>query len=343
MRLVRQVVSSVLTLPGASSAFRPLLRNSGVILMLHRFAWPDYGIHGEDPAQVRRFLSYLRDRDYELVSLGDMFQRLREGRPLQGAIAFTIDDGYRDQVVIGGSVFAEFDCPVTIFATTGFVDRKLWFWWDKIEYIFSSTSRREISVQLGEHELQYSWQDAASRCRVQADFTLQCKNVSDTTMREGITRLAESGEVDLPLEAPDKYAPLSWDEARKNEERGITFGPHTVTHPILSHTPDQQSEYEISHSWERLSTELQSPVPIFCYPNGERRDFGEREIASLRRAAIDGAVVGEPGYARTSVFRTYSDAPYRVPRFSWRSDFIDLVQYVSGVERMKEIVRGSGS
>ncbi len=27
---------------------------------------------------------------------------------------------------------------------------------------------------------------------------------------------------------------MSWDQARLCEERGMTFGPHTVTHPILS-------------------------------------------------------------------------------------------------------------
>lgn len=40
-------------------------------------------------------------------------------------------------------MFAEFDCPFTTFLTTGFLDRTLWFWWDRIEYVFCHAVRRE--------------------------------------------------------------------------------------------------------------------------------------------------------------------------------------------------------
>ena len=60
-----------------------------------------------------------------------------DGPPLNRAVAFTIDDGYVEQATVAAPVFAEFDCPVTTFVTSGFLDRALWFWWDQIEYVFA--------------------------------------------------------------------------------------------------------------------------------------------------------------------------------------------------------------
>jgi peptidoglycan/xylan/chitin deacetylase (PgdA/CDA1 family) len=343
MGLLKKVVRSVLALPGASSSFRPLLRDCGVILMLHRFTDPDRGVKGDDPARVRQFLAYLRKKKYEILSLGDVFSRLAEGKPLRGAIAFTIDDGYYDQAAIGGEVFAEYDCPVTVFITSGFVDGQLWFWWDKIDHVFRNSTRKELRFTLADEELRYSIQDARERDAARADFIGRCKKVPDAEKHAAIARLAATAEVALPEKPPAMYAPLTWDQARKGEGRGMTFGPHTVTHPILSNTPDDQSDFEICRSWERIQAEVRRPVPVFCYPNGQWGDFGDREVAILQRAGLKGAVLGLAGYARVTAFHGSAGAPFRVPRFCLPEQFVDLVQYVSGMERMKEIVRGGAA
>ncbi|MEO7819486.1 MAG: hypothetical protein ABIS18_10165 [Actinomycetota bacterium] len=124
--------------------------------MLHRFDDPNRGVAGFDPAKLRRGLEHLRKNRYELVSLENIFDRLASGgSALRDAVAFTIDDGYMDQAEIAGPVFAEFDCPVTTFVTSGFLDGQLWFWWDKIEHIFSMTSRKSIKISLPQLNLSY--------------------------------------------------------------------------------------------------------------------------------------------------------------------------------------------
>lgn len=343
MGLLKNVVRGVLALPGTSSSFRLLLGRSAVILMLHRFTDPERGVHGDDPARVRQFLAYLRKNKYQFLPLDEVFSRLAERKPLQGAVAFTIDDGYYDQASIGGDAFAEYDCPVTVFLTSGFVDGQLWFWWDKIDHVFRETSRPEFRVALGDRELAYSIPDAKTRGAARADFIEKCKKVPDAEKHAAIARLAAAAEVALPQKPPPRYAPLTWDEARKCEGRGMTFGPHTVTHPILSNTSDEQSELEIRRSWERIQAEVRRPVPIFCYPNGQWGDFGPREVANLQRAGLKGAVLGVGGYARIEAFHGSSENPFKVPRFCWPGQLVDLAQYVSGLERMKEIVRGGAA
>ena len=134
---------------------------------------------------------------------------------------------------------------------------------------------------------------------------------------------------------------MTWDQLRNCEKLGMTFGPHTVTHPVLSRTTLEQARYEITESWLRLRTEASNPVPIFCYPNGGWDDFGDREIGILRELGFLGGVVGEPGYASAVNFSKNIENPFKVQRFGLPDLMPNLVQYVSGVERFKQILRGS--
>jgi peptidoglycan/xylan/chitin deacetylase (PgdA/CDA1 family) len=341
MGFAKHAFKRVIGLPGAAAFFRPLLRDCGVVFMLHRFAIPELGIVGDDPEWLRTCLGYFRRQRRELLSLTEMFERLAEGRSLRGAIAFTLDDGYREQVQVVGSVFAEFDCPATVFATTGFLDGALWFWWDKIDYVFANASKRSANVPLGDRGLAIDFSDMAQRDLNKALFIEACKRVPDHVKHNAIRELASQGEVDLPMQPPECYAPASWDQARQAEERGLTFGPHTVTHPILSRASDDQSSHEIEESWRRIQTELRNPVPVFCYPNGQSDDFGEREIGTLSRLGLAGAVIGIAGYARGRSFQASTNARFRVPRFAFPPEFVDVLQYASGVERMKQLVRAA--
>ncbi len=152
---LKRVLLKPLLMPGVTRALSAATDTQATIFMLHRFPVPELGVEGHDLAALRRNLAYLRKERYDLISLEEMFRRFREGVPLKKAIAFTIDDGYFDNAHIGGPVFAEFDCPVTTFVTTGFLDGKIWFWWDKLTTIFERTRRRELRARIGAKETTY--------------------------------------------------------------------------------------------------------------------------------------------------------------------------------------------
>lgn len=333
---MRAVTSSPLT-----RAFSPLLRNRVLIFMLHRFSDPERGVAAYDPARLRQMLEYLRAHRHGIIHLDELFRRLRdEGPPLHGAVAFTIDDGYYDQATVAAPIFAEFDCPVTTFVTSGFLDGEIWFWWDKVEFIFSGTQRSQLEVALGEHKLTLSLVGPGQRQLAEREFTRMCKEVADDDMRAAIEALAEAAEVELPAEPPPQYAPMSWAQLRSCERHEMSFGPHTVTHPILARTTDERSKQELKRSW---SAESPNAVPIFCYPNGQPGDFGAREIRVLQELGFLGAVIGYPGYVDGTTIRQTDELAFTVPRFSMPPDKLQLIQLASGIERAKEILRGEGS
>jgi peptidoglycan/xylan/chitin deacetylase (PgdA/CDA1 family) len=337
---IKEILLKSLTVPGAVLPFWPLLRDRATILTLHRFRDADHGVDGIDPALLDRELAYLRRQRYELIGLEELFGRLAgDGPPLHRAVAFTLDDGYLEQATVAAPVFARYDCPATAFVTTGFLDGTIWFWWDRIEYVFLNTRRCKVSIGLDGDGMRYSWEDDAGRRRAQVDFIRWCLRAPDAIKEAGIAALARSAEVEIPAGPPPRYRPMSWDQLRDCEWLGMRFGPHTVTHPILSRTTDEQSRRELVESWTRLKDEANRPVPVFSYPNGGLNDFGPREVSILEELNFLGAVVGVGGYADARAIRRDAMERFRVRRFGYLGDLPHLIQCVAGVERLKQIIR----
>src|SRR5690242_15771182 len=147
---------SVLVVPGATQVFRPFMRDRATVFMLHRFDGAANG-NGHSILALRQTLEWLRRHRFPLISLADLVESLERGDTPSRAVVFTIDDGYVEQATVAGPVFAEFDCPVTTFLTTGFIDGLLWLWWDRVDCLFLRTKRVDVSIDVGGRPFAYRW------------------------------------------------------------------------------------------------------------------------------------------------------------------------------------------
>ena len=337
---VKSVVRKVITLPLLPESLARLTQTRATIFMAHRFSVPELGVSGEDPQALRRILAELRKRRYNLISIEELFRRLRDNEPLERAVVFTIDDGYFDQGHVAGPIFAEFDCPATIFTVSDFLEGKIWLWWDQMAYIFQQTRRPEIVVHLGNEEFRFPIRNNADRGSY-FPFSVHCQEVPHQDRMASIREMSQSAEVELPAVPPAKYRALTWDDVRSLERKGMSFGPHTVTHPVLSTIPAEQSEQEITQSWERLKAQVAHPVPVFCYPAGGPTHFGSREMDTVRRIGLTGGVSVDPGNIHRGIFRDGSDERYRLPRWPLTDSLADTFQCISGLEQLKTRLRAS--
>jgi peptidoglycan/xylan/chitin deacetylase (PgdA/CDA1 family) len=342
--MLKHAVATVLASDAVTPLFRPFARGVASILMLHRFADPDRGNVGHDVRQLRSHLAYLRKMRYDLVPLDELVKRLRSGdRRLFKTVAFTIDDGYADYASVGGPAFAEFDCPATVFVVTGVTDDRGWYWWDRLQVAFETTSRRSVTVETGGTPVRHEWADAAGARRGARRIIDGMKLVSDGERRRVLDAIPGLLEVEIPPSPPAKYASMTWDEIRACGRGVTTFGAHTVSHPILARADDALARYEIEQSWRRLREQTDAAIAVFCYPNGGPTDVTPREPAILRSLGLDAAVTSRPGYASPARWSDGADAPFLVPRFPYGGGTNELVQVVSGVERVKLALRGVSS
>lgn len=317
------------------------MRGVGTVFMLHRFADAERGNAGFDPARLRSHLAALRAARRPLVSLDDLVSRANDGAlGSDSPIAFTVDDGYADFATVAAPIFAEFDCPVTVFLVSGVIDRRDWFWWDRITAALDGTTKSTATLVIAGERRSFGWTNAVERSHVGTNLMEALKLVGNDERLRVLAVLVDQLGVDLPPQPPPRFAAMTWDDVRRCAGQGATFGGHTVTHPVLSRVSDTEADAEITRSLGRVREETSAVTDVFCYPNGRPQDFTEREVSLLKARRCRGAVTTSQGYVTTAALARDGDATrYRLPRFALPEEWHETVQILTGIERAKLRVR----
>lgn len=331
---VKRWLAAAATGTVGQSLFRPLVRNRVGVFMLHRFSDPELGVTGHDPELLRRSLDLFRRKNVPLLSLEAVVAGIERGAIGEG-VAFTVDDGYSDFDRVGAAIFREFDCPVTVFPCTGFVDGAFWFWWDRLAFAFSKTDCESVSIpELGlvlklktRIEAQASLHEATERI----------KELPEGDRSGWVEHLLGELDVEIPLHPPSNYRPMTWDRMRDLSSELISFGPHTVHHPSLATGTMSLIHEEISVSYRRLKEEILDPLPVFCYPYGTPFDVSAEARSIVQSLGLQGAVTAVPQYV--SVDQNEGTDPFLIGRFPMPNNAVDLRQVVFGFQRFKEILR----
>ena len=329
---MKSTVRAVLSSKWVAPVWSPLLGERVSIFTLHRFCVPGLNPRGHDPHVLRSVLERLRAERYTLLGLGDLIAIFEERSPVpERSVVFTVDDGYLDFSAAAAGIFLAYDCPVTVFVPTGFMDGTCWLWWDQIAFIAQHTERQELAVELERQPLSLRFGESADRRRLADRLSESLTDVADVARREFIVRLAEAAEVELPPRPPVAYAPLGWDEVRRLESVGVTFGPHSVTHPVLTRTTAARMSFEISESWRVLRQHTRRPVPAFCYPNG---GFDERAIELVEASGMLAALTTSVGYASPDAFHATGRARFTIRRFPYPDGADSFCVTASGLSRL---------
>jgi peptidoglycan/xylan/chitin deacetylase (PgdA/CDA1 family) len=333
--MIKRQLRSAVTHPTWLPLWRCLRRRHAAILAWHRFT--------DDPSQedrfpvdvLRRQLELLRRDDHEVVSLPTLIQKLDDpDADLSRMVALTVDDGYHDFADLAADVFLAYDCPVTTFLTSGFLDKRTWMWWDQVDYCVSHAGRTRVQVEVAGQVLDLDLTEPARRLST-ARLWAALKQVPSAERLTFILDLAARFDLVIPDSAPPGNHAMRWDQVRSLSRRGLRFAPHTVTHPILSRSPGPEAAFEIEESWRRVSEEEPGAEAVFAYPNGLPSDFTHEHVDRLERLGFLGAVTMVPRYASDA-----RSSRYELPRFPATVDSASLLQVLSGAERAIRVLRG---
>lgn len=90
---------------------------------------------------------------------------------------------------------------------------------------------------------------------------------------------------------------LSTDDIMEMHKGDITFGAHTISHPVLSGLGRKEAFLEINGSKAVLEEILKSTVSYFAYPYGKRgRDFNDESINIVRECGFKAAFATDNGF-----------------------------------------------
>ena len=304
------------------------------ILMLHRFQTADGRSTGHSGQFVADAIRYVRSIGYRIVTADEIVERHLAGEPVDRLVAFTIDDGYFDQMDIGAQVFMDHQAPATIYLTTGLIAGDFWPIEAQIRLIFDNAHSDFSFEAAGAHWL-VAPDDSPERKRQRKRvLVFDVKNKPIDHALTLIKKLSIQANVPLPEQIPPNYQPMTWDQARAAEARGIRFGAHTVRHVTLSVESREVALQELQRSTQTLRRELAEPSRVFCYPTGRTSDFGKREIDMLKDLGYIGAMTAEAGYFEPG--RLDEDGLFRVPRFAFPSTLHDLKKIMMRLEVLSE-------
>lgn len=306
------------------------------IFVLHRVA-----ASAADPGQPRIFvescLRLVRRYGFRPLSIDDLAQCWRTGSSLPPkSVVFTIDDGFTDHAEVAGEIFARNGVPLTCFVITDFLDRGLWPWDDQVASAIRSTTLEQALIELPDGTgITLDLRPHVRRATLK-HIRDRLKQMPQDNLYEWVTGMRRALGVRSSLVPPLGFRPMTWQDARAFVAKGHAIAPHTCTHRILSRLSDEECRREIHGSVSRVQAELGRPCTVFAYPTGRPQDFGPREQQLLKEAGIVAAVATVPRCA------TPSDDLFALPRFPLPPTTADFLQYITFIERAKEIVRARG-
>ncbi|AKV94698.1 hypothetical protein ACP86_00070 [Marinobacter sp. CP1] len=304
------------------------------VFTLHRFHNDNDHISGHKPEFLDQVLHTLRKKGYAFLGLDEAIDQFDQNKCLRHKmVAFTMDDGFDDQVRTGAEIFGAHNCPVTCFLITDFIDGLDWPWDSKVGYLLDNITERQIKIELDSASYDFDVSDFAQRRAAAHCIRNIMKQSASRNVASQLDDLIQQTGVRLPEIPPHGLKPVSWETARALEFKGIKFGAHGMSHDILSAQSDTEANYEISGAWQRLSHELKDPSRVFCYPVGQEGDYSGREEKIVETAGYLAAVSAQAGYVTN---RTLRQQRYSLPRFAFPDSLADTLQYCSWIEYAKD-------
>ena len=269
---------------------RKFTKSQVAILTYHRVC-PQNDTWSNPPISPQVFeeqMDYF-SRNYEIFSLAKLSQYVKMGKRLpEKVVTITFDDGYMDNYYYAYPILNKYHIPATIFLTTGHMEQDKPFWWDRVGFIIQYTGMSHLNFEeLGD----YSLRSNNDRSIVQRIITAKLKQIPEDRKNSIIATLERIAGVYFPPGLAKELV-LSWDKIREMSNNGISFGAHTVNHPILTNMPLQQAQWEIIQSKKDIEQELGKEVDIFSYPNG---CFNSDIIKFVKESGFTCAVSVLPG------------------------------------------------
>lgn len=211
------------------------------------------------PDQFAWHMRFLR-RHFEPVGLPVLIDRIAAGTVTGREVAVTFDDGVQNHFNVAWPILRDIGVPATFFVCPGLTESGAWMWRTELRMRLSRldpATLGAVAVAAGcptrELEAVMQWTKGLA--------------VDDRrAFQREVTR--RTPEFSPPPRAIQDHAPLSWEQMRQMDERLITIGSHTSTHPVLPTLSGDALREEIAGSRAMLEQKLNRTVDLFSYPNG---------------------------------------------------------------------------
>jgi len=246
-------------------------QNRFIVLMYHKVGGGSDFLPALDTKIFRRQISFLK-RFYDIVSLEDIFSPSSNGSRKTKAI-ITFDDGYKSIFKHAYPVLKKYNIPATVFLTANSIEKNTPIWPDLASHYIQVTKEKSVDLEVKNSKVSFSLDSIEDKIKAVNEIKDLLKRVPNDERVVLLHKLKYDLEADDNVE--DELSMLSWDEIREMSKNRISFGGHTLSHPILSNLSLQEARNELVESKRIIEDRLNVPVYSFAYPNGQKDDFND--------------------------------------------------------------------
>lgn len=245
------------------------------------------------PEFLNDIIELVRKRGIETLSLADAVERMRNPKRGQKPCAvFTLDDGYKDNMVYAQPVFNKLNCPYTVFVAPKIVDGSCEIWWRALEFAIAKNDRFNFVIAGEAFDLDIKTE--SQKCAAFDKLVIKFASMPEYVQRE--TTRAMAAHYGIDLQQYCKSVAMTWDEIRTlNHDPLCTIGAHTMNHYAVAKLSAENCKYELEQSKQIIERELGETVRFFAYPYGDESAAGPRDFTIAQNAGFEASVTTRKG------------------------------------------------
>jgi peptidoglycan/xylan/chitin deacetylase (PgdA/CDA1 family) len=276
-----------------------------VILCYHRVGTGGVPLYSELPAEI--FAEQMRhvSENYRVLSLEGICRALENPTSAESGVAVTFDDGYHGVYEEAFPALKKYQIPATVFLTVDAIETGQIAWYDRVFLALNVTPKDQLDLEL-DRVRHVTLSSPRQRLEAAIEIMSYMRKLPDWRRKECCAVLEK--QVELPKEKLANRM-MNWQHVQTMQRAGITFGSHTLSHPVVSQLPPDEMERELLESKKILEEKLDCPVLDFAFPFGQLHDCGlEMTAPVVARCGYRSASTTVPG------INTLSASPFGLLR-----------------------------
>jgi len=316
-KVLTKTLSPGIYYTGIHNLTKPFFGGRGHILMMHRVIpfTNNPRIHNHlsleiSPEQLESIIEFFLKSGYDFISMDTLPEWISDNTNTRRKfVAFTFDDGYKDNLDFAFPILRKHKVPFTIYVTNSFPEKKAVLWWYLLEDLLLKVSNIGYLFPSGRIDV---------KC-----YSYSQKEKAFSTIRNHFMKLNQQN-LDNELNKffshygfqISDYAStlcLTWNNINSLVADPLfSIGSHTLNHYNLCNLSDEQAFTEIYESKKIIEERSRCRVNHFSYPLGK---FGAREVEIARRCGFNTATTTQTG----NITLKHSDHLLSLPRIQVNS------------------------
>jgi len=260
-------------------------------------------------------LARLTADGYRFVALDAVPALLAAGDGGQPFAAFTLDDGYRNNLSEALPVFERHGAPFTVFVCEGFSRRSHTIWWETAAALINAGDAFEYDAGAGLRR--FSTRNSAER--MAAFGALATAITGGGSETDAITRLdAAASSMGVDARAMVEALVMPDEQLRQLAAHPLaSLGAHTISHRALSLLDDATVAAELRQSADYVEGVCGRRPTTLAYPYGDGRSVSARTVGIAEGQGFALAVTTAPGTLNAA----HAGALWQLPRISLNGHF----------------------